>query len=98
MPSRPFTSLPKWNFWNTGGKKQSSVLKTDGNWHSGIAGIQTNSKSNTSCADSKLGPRLDGSCTSKDLPTLRLRVEGRNETRNLPCRGRGGWVGRILRL
>ncbi|GBO25996.1 hypothetical protein AVEN_32198-1 [Araneus ventricosus] len=35
--SRQFTSLPKWNFWNTGKKKQSSVLKTDGNWHSGMA-------------------------------------------------------------
>ncbi|GBN86166.1 hypothetical protein AVEN_58163-1 [Araneus ventricosus] len=41
------------------------------------AGIPTNSKSNTSCADSNLGPRLEGSGTSKDLPTLRPRVEGR---------------------
>ncbi|GBM53425.1 hypothetical protein AVEN_27333-1 [Araneus ventricosus] len=29
--SGPFTSNPNWNFWNTGRKKQSSVLKTDGN-------------------------------------------------------------------
>ncbi|GBN57255.1 hypothetical protein AVEN_136385-1 [Araneus ventricosus] len=35
--SRPFTSLPKWNFWNTGRKKQLSVLKTDGNWNRGMA-------------------------------------------------------------
>ncbi|GBL83969.1 hypothetical protein AVEN_145625-1 [Araneus ventricosus] len=56
-----------------------------------------NSKSNTSCADSNLGPRLEGSGTSNDLPTLRPHVEGRNETRNLPRRGRGEGVGRILR-
>ncbi|GBN70007.1 hypothetical protein AVEN_158782-1, partial [Araneus ventricosus] len=53
-------------------------------------GIQTNSKSNTLCADSNLGHRLEGSGTSKYLPTLRPRVEGKNETRNLPRRGRGG--------
>ncbi|GBM18168.1 hypothetical protein AVEN_151711-1 [Araneus ventricosus] len=58
-------------------------------WH---AGIQTNSESNTPCADSDLGPRLEDSGTSKDLPTLKPRVEGRNETLNFPGRGR------ILRL
>ncbi|GBM01076.1 hypothetical protein AVEN_121727-1 [Araneus ventricosus] len=59
----------------------------------GIAEWQCwNSKSNTSCVDSNLGPRLEGSGTSKALSTLKSRVEGRNETRNLPRRGRGGWV------
>ncbi|GBL92386.1 hypothetical protein AVEN_174682-1 [Araneus ventricosus] len=38
--SRPFTSLPKWNFWNTGRKKQSSVLETDGNWYSGMTKLE----------------------------------------------------------
>ncbi|GBM22404.1 L-xylulose reductase [Araneus ventricosus] len=38
--SRPFTSLSKWNFRNTGRKKQSLVLKTDGNWHSGMANLE----------------------------------------------------------
>ncbi|GBN64040.1 hypothetical protein AVEN_158701-1, partial [Araneus ventricosus] len=36
-----------------------------------------------------LRPRFEGSGTSKDLSTLGPRVEGRNETRNLPCGGRG---------
>ncbi|GBL92194.1 hypothetical protein AVEN_91528-1 [Araneus ventricosus] len=49
-----------------------------------------NSKSNTACADSNLGPRLESRGTSKDLPKLKPRVEGRNETRNVPRRGRGG--------
>ncbi|GBM01646.1 hypothetical protein AVEN_271910-1 [Araneus ventricosus] len=48
-----------------------------------------NSKSNTSCADTNLVPGLEGSDTSKDLSTLRPRVEGRNETRNLMRRERG---------
>ncbi|GBM86746.1 hypothetical protein AVEN_198515-1 [Araneus ventricosus] len=57
-------------------------------------GIQRNSKSNTSCVDSNLGPRFEGSGTSKDLPALRPRVEGRNETRNLTRREKrtSGWV------
>ncbi|GBM62596.1 hypothetical protein AVEN_243340-2 [Araneus ventricosus] len=38
--SRLFTSLSKWNFWNTGRKKQSSVLKNDGNWHSEMAKLE----------------------------------------------------------
>ncbi|GBM86466.1 hypothetical protein AVEN_125825-1 [Araneus ventricosus] len=38
--NRPFTSLPKWNFWNTGRKKQSTVLKTDGNCHSGMTKLK----------------------------------------------------------
>ncbi|GBM94165.1 hypothetical protein AVEN_165789-1 [Araneus ventricosus] len=38
-------------------------------------GIPTNSKSNTSCADFNLGPRYDGSGTSKDLPRLGPRDE-----------------------
>ncbi|GBM51292.1 hypothetical protein AVEN_164373-1 [Araneus ventricosus] len=55
-------------------------------WRNANAGIQTNSKSDTSCADSNLVPPCEGSGTSKDLPTLRPHVEGRNETRNLPRR------------
>ncbi|GBM74386.1 hypothetical protein AVEN_161280-1 [Araneus ventricosus] len=55
-------------------KKRWKLAQRNGN-----AGIQTRSKSNTSCADSNLGPRLEGSGTSKDLPTLRPRIEGRNE-------------------
>ncbi|GBL83042.1 hypothetical protein AVEN_165275-1 [Araneus ventricosus] len=51
-------------------------------------GIQKNSKSKTSSADSNLGPRCEAIGTSKDLPTLEPRFEGRNETRNLPC----GWI------
>ncbi|GBM90352.1 hypothetical protein AVEN_176460-1 [Araneus ventricosus] len=31
--SKPFTSLPKWNFWNTGRKKQSSRSKTYEIWN-----------------------------------------------------------------
>ncbi|GBM02329.1 hypothetical protein AVEN_138449-1 [Araneus ventricosus] len=38
--SRLFTSLPKCNYWNTRRKKQSSVLKTDGNWHSGMPKLE----------------------------------------------------------
>ncbi|GBN18409.1 Neuropeptide-like 1 [Araneus ventricosus] len=56
-------------------------------------GIQKNSKSKTSSADSNLGPRCEASGTSKDLPTLKPIFEGRNETSNLPCEGRKrGWV------
>ncbi|GBO11570.1 hypothetical protein AVEN_49325-1 [Araneus ventricosus] len=59
-------------------------------------GIQKNLNSKTQSIDSDLRPRLEGSSSSKDLPTLEPRFEGRNETRILPCGGRGGWVGRIL--
>ncbi|GBM48397.1 hypothetical protein AVEN_1125-1 [Araneus ventricosus] len=45
-------------------------------------GIQKNLKSKTQSADSNLRPRCEGSCKTKDLPTLALRVEARNETRN----------------
>ncbi|GBM69578.1 hypothetical protein AVEN_261644-1 [Araneus ventricosus] len=38
-------------------------------------GIQMNSKSKTSCADSNLRPRCEASGTSKDLPRLRPRDE-----------------------
>ncbi|GBN00373.1 hypothetical protein AVEN_19382-1 [Araneus ventricosus] len=58
-------------------------------------GIQKNLNSKTQSSDSNLRPRVDDSSTSKDLPTLEPRVEGRNETRNLPWGGRGGWVGAI---
>ncbi|GBM89837.1 hypothetical protein AVEN_72136-1 [Araneus ventricosus] len=58
-------------------------------YRNGNAGIQRNSKYNTSCADSNLEPRCEASGTSKDLPTLRPRVEGGNETRNPPRRRRG---------
>ncbi|GBM24466.1 hypothetical protein AVEN_41111-1 [Araneus ventricosus] len=51
-------------------------------WWNINAGIQTNSKSNTSCADSNLGPGCEGSSTSKDLPRLGPRDEARkSETR-----------------
>ncbi|GBM73457.1 hypothetical protein AVEN_189126-1 [Araneus ventricosus] len=52
-------------------------------------GIQKNLNSQTQSTDSNLRPRLEGSGTSKDLPTLGPRVEGRNEIRNLPCGRRG---------
>ncbi|GBM55342.1 hypothetical protein AVEN_252707-1 [Araneus ventricosus] len=48
----------------------------------GSGGIQTNSKSKTSSADSNLGPRCEGSGKTKDLPTLGPRFEARNEIRN----------------
>ncbi|GBM28128.1 hypothetical protein AVEN_224187-1 [Araneus ventricosus] len=91
--SRPFTSLPKWNFWNTGRKKQSSVLKTDGNWHSGMAMLEFKRTQNPTlhAPIPILGPRLEGSGTSKDLPTLRPHVEDRNETRNLRVGEEEGW-------
>ncbi|GBM04481.1 hypothetical protein AVEN_197893-1 [Araneus ventricosus] len=38
--SRPFTSLPKWNYGTRERKKPSSVLKTDRNWHSGMAKLE----------------------------------------------------------
>ncbi|GBM70550.1 hypothetical protein AVEN_196256-1 [Araneus ventricosus] len=60
----------------------------------GSGGIQTNSKSKTSSADSNLEPRCEGSGKTKNLPTLGPRVEARNETRNLPCWGRGGVGGK----
>ncbi|GBN75119.1 hypothetical protein AVEN_103335-1 [Araneus ventricosus] len=40
-------------------------------------GIQKNLKSKNQSADSNLGPRLEGGGTSKNLPTLRPRLEGR---------------------
>ncbi|GBM15081.1 hypothetical protein AVEN_150098-1 [Araneus ventricosus] len=46
-------------------------------WRSGKVGIPTISKSNTSCADSNLGPRCEGSGTSKDVPRLGPRDEAR---------------------
>ncbi|GBL85194.1 hypothetical protein AVEN_222686-1 [Araneus ventricosus] len=52
-------------------------------------GIQKNLKSKTLSADSSLRPRCEGSGKTKDLPTLGLRVEARNKTRNLPHGGRG---------
>ncbi|GBN50066.1 hypothetical protein AVEN_103519-1 [Araneus ventricosus] len=61
-------------------------------------GFQKNLKSETQSADSCLRPRCEGSGKTKDLPTLAPRVEARNETRNPPSRGRGVWVGGIVRL
>ncbi|GBM57539.1 hypothetical protein AVEN_97652-1 [Araneus ventricosus] len=55
-------------------------------------------KSKTQSADSNLRPRCEGSGKTKDLPTLAPSVETRKETQNPPCRGRGVWVARILRL
>ncbi|GBO23601.1 hypothetical protein AVEN_233970-1 [Araneus ventricosus] len=49
--------------------------------------IQKNLNSKTQSADSNLRNRLEGSGTPKDLPTLGPRVEGGNETRNLPLGG-----------
>ncbi|GBM61388.1 hypothetical protein AVEN_258498-1 [Araneus ventricosus] len=57
-----------------------------------------NLKSKTQSADSSLRCRLEDSGKTKDLSTLALRVEARNETRNPPRGGRGVWVAGILRL
>ncbi|GBL80912.1 hypothetical protein AVEN_26322-1 [Araneus ventricosus] len=62
------------------------------------SGIQKNLKSKTQSADSNLRHRCEVSSKTKDLPTLAPSVEARNETRNPSCRGRGVWVGGILRL
>ncbi|GBL91624.1 hypothetical protein AVEN_23673-1 [Araneus ventricosus] len=51
-------------------------------------GIQKNSKSKRTSADSNLGPRCEASVISKDLPTLQPRFECSNKARNLPCEGR----------
>ncbi|GBO16215.1 hypothetical protein AVEN_14708-1 [Araneus ventricosus] len=52
-----------------------------------------NSNELTSCADSNLGPGCEGRGASEDLPTLKPRVVGRNETRTLMRKGKGGeWV------
>ncbi|GBM00869.1 hypothetical protein AVEN_257375-1 [Araneus ventricosus] len=45
-------------------------------------GIQKNSKSKTSSADSNLGTRCEASGKTKYLSTLGPHVEARNETRN----------------
>ncbi|GBO42396.1 hypothetical protein AVEN_156844-1 [Araneus ventricosus] len=97
--SRPFTALPKWNFGTREGKnkrqgRNSMKFGTNDSkwWNSKELKFQTQS------ADSNLRPPLEDSGTSKDLPTLGPRVEGRNETRNPPCGGRGGWMEGILRL
>ncbi|GBM53798.1 hypothetical protein AVEN_180449-1 [Araneus ventricosus] len=55
-------------------------------------GIQNNLKSKTQSADSDLRPRSEDSGKTKDLPTMALRVEAGNETRNPPHGGRGVWV------
>ncbi|GBM84996.1 hypothetical protein AVEN_4021-1 [Araneus ventricosus] len=51
-----------------------------------IGGIQKNLNSKTQFDYSNFKPWCEG--TSKDLPTLGPHVEGRNETRNLPCGGK----------
>ncbi|GBN01226.1 hypothetical protein AVEN_254363-1 [Araneus ventricosus] len=50
-------------------------------------GIRKNLNSKTQSADSNLRPPFEGSGKTKDLPTLALRVEARNDTRNPPRRG-----------
>ncbi|GBM15083.1 hypothetical protein AVEN_150100-1 [Araneus ventricosus] len=54
--------------------KEKAIVSFKNRWklaqRNGKAGIPTNSKSNTSCTDSNLGPRCEGSDTSKDLPRL----------------------------
>ncbi|GBM11309.1 hypothetical protein AVEN_107325-1 [Araneus ventricosus] len=73
------------------GKEEAIVsLKTDGNLHSGMAMLEFKRIQNPTLPAS-IGPRLEDSGTSKDLPTLRPRVEGGNETRK-------GGMRRILRL
>ncbi|GBN39388.1 hypothetical protein AVEN_130121-1 [Araneus ventricosus] len=53
-------------------------------------GIQTNSKSKTTGADSNLRPRCEASGTTKDLPRLRPRDEARKpEIRRVAGRNRG---------
>ncbi|GBM63483.1 hypothetical protein AVEN_205832-1 [Araneus ventricosus] len=50
-------------------------------------GIQTNSKSETSCVNSNLRPRCEASGTSNDLP----RLGPRNEARKVRRVGREEW-------
>ncbi|GBO27801.1 hypothetical protein AVEN_123475-1 [Araneus ventricosus] len=73
--------------------KEKAIISFKNLWklaqRNGKAGIPTISKSHTSCADFNLGSGCEGSGTSKDLPTLRPRVEGENETQNLQRRGKG---------
>ncbi|GBN11893.1 hypothetical protein AVEN_22227-1 [Araneus ventricosus] len=81
-----FTVIPIWNFWKTGRKSLSSSSKTYEIWSKwiGSGGIPKNSKSKAPSADSNLVPPCEGSGKTKDLPTLGLRVEARNEARNPP--------------
>ncbi|GBN65167.1 Putative inorganic phosphate cotransporter [Araneus ventricosus] len=72
----------KWNFNRQGRKlmKLEQMIRNDG--------IQTNSKSKTSCVDSNLRPRYEASGTSKHLPRLGPRDEARKSE---ICRvGEGG--------
>ncbi|GBN74628.1 hypothetical protein AVEN_41540-1 [Araneus ventricosus] len=75
-------------------RKEKTIVKVENLWNLEQmirnGGIQKNLNSETQSADSNLIPRLEGSGISKDLSTLGLRVEGRNETRNLPWGGEEG--------
>ncbi|GBM61643.1 hypothetical protein AVEN_64405-1 [Araneus ventricosus] len=64
------------NLWN-----MEQMIRKDG--------IQTNSKSKTSCSDSNLKPRCEASGTSKDLTKLRRRLENRKSAES-----GGGWRNR----
>ncbi|GBM24027.1 hypothetical protein AVEN_33988-1 [Araneus ventricosus] len=94
--SRPFTSLPKWNFWNTGKKKQSSVLKTDGSWHSGMAKLEFKRTQNPTLHAPIPIWGIDARVAAHQRMYLHgdIKVKGRNESRNFPRRGRGRcrWV------
>ncbi|GBN30164.1 hypothetical protein AVEN_213965-1 [Araneus ventricosus] len=61
--------------------EEKAIVSFKNRWklaqRNGKAGIQTNSKSNTSCVDTNLWPRCEGSGTSKDLSRLGPRDEAR---------------------
>ncbi|GBM93157.1 hypothetical protein AVEN_169307-1 [Araneus ventricosus] len=88
------------NFGTREGKNLSPRSETCEIWNKWIrsGGIQKNSKSKTLSADYNLEPRREASGKTIVLPRLGPRVEARNETRNLPCGGRGVWLAGILRL
>ncbi|GBN84662.1 hypothetical protein AVEN_36074-1 [Araneus ventricosus] len=74
--------------------KENAIVKVENIWNleemilSG--GIPPNSKSQISCADSKLRPRCDGSGRSKCLSRLRPRDEARkSKIRRVGGRNRG---------
>ncbi|GBO41857.1 hypothetical protein AVEN_219599-1 [Araneus ventricosus] len=57
--------------------KEKAIARWELAQRNGKAGIPTNSKSNTPCADSNLEPRCEGSGISKELPRLGPRDEAR---------------------
>ncbi|GBN68639.1 hypothetical protein AVEN_136494-1 [Araneus ventricosus] len=75
--------------------EEKAIVSFKNRWklaqRNGKAGIPTNSKSNTSCADSNFWPRCEGSGASKDLPRLGPRDEARkSEIREIGGSESGG--------